>query len=82
MQESSDTNLHNPSEEQASNQAPINVENNTQTTPQEEDIAQNPPQEFNEKDDDQVEDYSEMELDELVQSLEKLIGKRVEKGHR
>ena len=74
MQESSDTNLHNPIEEQASNQAPINVENNTQTTPQEEDIAQNPPQEFNEKDDDQVEDYSEMELDELVQSLEKLIG--------
>jgi hypothetical protein len=73
MQESSDTNLHNPSEEQASNQAPINEEKNTQTTPQKEGTAQNSPQQSTEKKDELVEDYSQMDLIELVESLEKLL---------
>lgn len=73
MQESNDTHLHDANEEQVGNEAPKQEEKTDKVTPQEESHAQNQEEETQENTDELTEDYSAMELDELVKALEKLL---------
>lgn len=73
MQESNDTHLHHANEEQVGNEAPKQEEITDEVTPQEEGNAQNQEEETQEKTDGLTEEYSAMDLNELVKALEKLL---------